>query len=102
MTSETLICVVCGESSPSALLFEVCGGCGDLYHFNQTSGPGKDCGAAWIEDEETGMLYFCNTCMDTARADDQRKIEEITAAAARAVLEGEAWVSVPSALPRES
>ena len=83
MTSETLICVVCGESSPSALLFEVCGGCGDLYHFNQTSGPGKDCGAAWIEDEETGMLYFCNTCMDTARADDQRKIEEITAAAAR-------------------
>ncbi|MFA7297220.1 MAG: PHD finger domain-containing protein [Dehalococcoidia bacterium] len=83
MTTETLTCVVCGESGASLMLFELCGGCGEMYHFNQTSGPGTDCGAAWIEDEETGMLYFCNTCMDTARAEDQRKIEDITAAAAR-------------------
>jgi len=83
MTTETITCVVCGDSGASLMLFELCGGCGEMYHFNQTSGPGKDCGAAWIEDEETGMLYFCNTCMDTARAEDQRKIEDITAAAAR-------------------
>lgn len=83
MTTETLICVVCGESGASLMQFELCGGCGELYHFNQTSGPGKDCGAAWIEDEETGMLYFCDTCMDTARAEDQQRIADITAAAAR-------------------
>lgn len=81
-TNESWVCVVCGDTEDGAILFEICGGCGETYHYNQTSGPGKDCGAAWIEDEEIGMIFFCNTCMDTARAQDQRTIADITAAAA--------------------
>jgi hypothetical protein len=75
-------CIVCGEMESSAMLAELCGGCGEFYHYNQTSGPGKDCGAAWMDDEDSGMVFFCNTCMNTARAEDEQRIEEITRAAA--------------------
>lgn len=83
MTSgDTWTCVVCDEQDTGVARYEYCNGCGGTYHFNQTMGAGKDCGAAWMEDEEEGMMYFCNTCMDTARAEDQQRVEDFTKAAA--------------------
>lgn len=86
MTNDTVsnswTCVVCGEQDSGVALYEFCNGCGSTYHFNQTMHAGKDCGAAWMEDEEEGMMYFCNNCMDSARAEDQQRVEDFTKAAA--------------------
>ena len=99
-TNESWVCVVCGDTEDGAILFEVCGGCGETYHYNQTSGPGKDCGAAWIEDEETGMIFFCNTCMDAAREEDQRTIADITAAAAAGTVTPDMLVQLMATLQK--
>ncbi|RLT26682.1 MAG: hypothetical protein DWI48_05630 [Chloroflexi bacterium] len=82
MTSDTWTCVVCGEQDTGVARYEFCNGCGGTYHFNQTMHTGKDCGAAWMEDEEEGMMYFCNGCMDSARAEDQQRVEDFSKAAA--------------------
>ena len=84
--TETFVCTVCGETEEREELFEYCNGCGELYHFNRTSGPGKDCGDAWIEDEEVGLQFFCNTCMERQKTEDQVQMAELARAAAAGAL----------------
>lgn len=81
-TDTAMTCVVCGESETDEALLEYCWGCNGRFHYNPTRGPGKDCGQAWIDDEEEGVQTFCNTCMERQRAEDQGQMQEIVRAAA--------------------
>ena len=102
MTIETYTCSVCGESEERESFFEYCNGCGELYHFNRTSGPGKDCGDAWIEDEEVGLQFFCNNCMERQKAEDQEQLAELARAAANGTLTPELMVQAMQAMANQS
>jgi hypothetical protein len=102
MTAETFTCIVCGESDERESLFEYCNGCGELYHFNRTNGPGKDCGDAWIEDEEVGLQFFCNTCMERQKAEDQEQMAELARAAASGTLTPELVAQAMQALSNQA
>ncbi|RLT44455.1 MAG: hypothetical protein DWI58_00060 [Chloroflexi bacterium] len=72
MTSPTAyLCWVCNIEETQRILLEICSGCGNLYHLNPyNSVPGRDCGDAWIDDDEMVLQVFCKTCMDEARSAD--------------------------------
>jgi DNA-directed RNA polymerase subunit RPC12/RpoP len=62
--SAELTCSVCGaavEEKSSA----VCNACGERFHFNQRNdGPGKDCGAVWINDQYLALEFACRRCLE--------------------------------------
>ena len=76
MNIRIAVCIVCTEESDEAMM-AVCFRCGEWYHLNpfQTR-PGRDCGIATLGDEETGIDYYCNSCIDDMRiemAEEQRR-----------------------------
>ncbi len=87
--TETFTCIVCQENDTQESLFEYCNGCSERYHYNHTNTAGKDCGDAWIDDEEEGMNFFCRNCMDQARADDQTRMRDFAAAAMQGTVSAE-------------
>jgi hypothetical protein len=102
MTAETFTCTVCGESEALESFFEYCNGCGELFHFNRTNGPGKDCGDAWIEEEEVGLQFFCNNCMERQKAEDQQQMAELARAAASGTLTPELVAQAMQALSNQA
>ena len=74
--SRIAMCIVCAEESDEAVM-AVCFRCGDWYHLNPFQNrPGKDCGIAAIGDEETGIDYYCQLCLEEMRiemAEEQRR-----------------------------
>lgn len=74
---EPYVCIVCDEPETNLDLFATCDGCGNLYHYNPRMTPGKDCGEAWIEDEEVGIQFYCRTCTETARQEDQDRLQQL-------------------------
>ena len=85
-TARTSSCIVCAEESEQGVM-AVCFRCGEWYHLNPYQNrPGKDCGIAAISDEESGIDYYCNNCIEEMRmefADEQRR-QNIAAKAAAA------------------
>ena len=75
--AEVYVCIVCAVGETRQDLLSTCDGCGDLYHFNPRMTPGKDCGDAWIEDEEVGIQFYCHNCMDAAKQEDRDRIERL-------------------------
>lgn len=76
-STDVFVCIVCGDREVIEDLFATCDGCGELYHYNPRMTPGKDCGDAWIEDEEIGIQFYCNSCMNAAKREDQDRIEQL-------------------------
>jgi hypothetical protein len=75
--ADVYVCIVCAVSETQEDLLATCDGCGNLYHYNPRMTPGKDCGDAWIEDEEIGIQFYCNNCMNSAKREDQDRIEQL-------------------------
>jgi hypothetical protein len=73
-----------------------------LYHFNRTNQPGKDCGDAWIEDEEVGLQFFCNTCMERQKSEDQEQMAQLARAAATGSLTPELVAQAMQAMANQS
>ena len=100
MNMRVAICIVCTEESDEGVM-AVCLRCGEWYHLNPyATRPGRDCGIATLGDEETGIDYVCNTCIEEVRieiAQAQRRQNMLAKAEAEATAEAER--PAPSAPP---
>ena len=69
MPTRVVACIVCTVESEEAVM-AVCFRCGDWYHLNPyATRPGLDCGIAALGNEETGIDYYCFTCIAEIRSE---------------------------------
>lgn len=102
MPVRVAVCIVCTVESEETVM-AVCFRCGEWYHLNPyETRPGLDCGIAALGNEETGIDYYCHSCIDEIRAAAAEEQRQQNIAARPTAAPAAAVPAAPPPLPPAS